>query len=141
MAIRILTDNFVGSADELYSLVIEEINLRALPEIKYTWVQEAESEKKFFNKGDKAVALQVAFKTELINVFAYQIGACFLVSTRITNRFHDADTTTFLYEAMMFTFEKVVDRATRRALARHLEGRGVTTPDYLVVNGNVQQAS
>jgi hypothetical protein len=141
MSVRILTDNFVGSPEEFYGLVIEEINARALPEIEFKWVEEAESDKKLFNKGDKAQALRVAFKTEWIVVFAYQIGACFLVTTRLTNRFHEGNKSTYLYDTLMFTFEKVVDRCARRALARHMEGRGITAPNYLAVNDSVQQVS
>ncbi len=138
MAIRILTDNFVGSPEEFYSLAIEEINLRALPGIEYSWIEEVESEKKFFNKGEKARALRVAFKTEWITVFAIQIGGCFFLSTRVTNRFHDPTQRPFLYEVFMFTFEKTVDRSARRALARLMEKHGITAPNYLAVNDNTE---
>lgn len=138
MSTRILIDNFVGDPDDLYSLLIEEVNLRALPEIEFNFVEEAESEKRLFNKGDKAKALRIAFKTENVVVFAYQIGRCFFVSTRLTHRFHEATKSTYLYDVQMFTFERVVDRATKRALARYLESKNASVPSFLVASDNAE---
>jgi hypothetical protein len=136
MNTRVLIDNFSGDAEAFYTLVIDEINQRALPDIEYIWVEEAESEKRFFNKGDKAKALRVAFRSkEWIVVFAYQLGACFYVSARMTHRFSEPDT--YLLGVLIYTFETVVERATKRALARHMEERGSALPSFLGANDNV----
>lgn len=140
MSTRILIDNFAGNASEFYALVVEEIKQRGLPEVEYGWTEEAESDKKFFNKGVKAPSLRVSFKTMVISVFAYQLGACFFVSARMTRQFRDPQQITFLYETFMFTFESVVDRATKRALARHMESRSMPVPSFLAANDNFAQA-
>ena|ERR1044071_515323 len=137
MGTQFLFDDFFGNPEEFYSLVIEEINQRELPDkVEYKWLEEAESEKRLFNKGDKAKSLQVAFKTEWMVIFAYQIGKCFFVSTRLTKRFHDAQASTYLYDIIMHCFETVVERSTKRALARHLESRRAPVPKFLAANDN-----
>jgi hypothetical protein len=136
MATKILIDNFTGNTSEFYALFTEEINARQLPELEFRWVEEAESEKRLFNKGQKLPALQVAFKSEWIVVFAYQLGNCFFVSVRTTNTFHNPETSTHLYDAMMFCFEHVVERSTRQALRRHMESRSVSVPSFLYANDN-----
>ena len=144
MGTQFLLDSFVGDPEEFYSLVTEEINLRELPGIEYKWVEEAESEKTFFNKGAKAKALQVRFKSEWIAVFGYQLGTCFFVSTRVTNRFYDPQQSTYLYDVIVHCIEKSIERSVKKALARHMENRRAPVPTYLAANDNepvVQEVS
>jgi hypothetical protein len=137
MGTQVLIDNFAGNPDEFYSLVIEEINLRELPDkVEYRWVEEAESDKRLFNKGDKAKALQIVFKTQWMVVFAYPLGKTFFVSARVVNRFHDPETTTYLYDVIMHGFETVVERSTKKALARHMENKQAPIPKFLAANDN-----
>jgi hypothetical protein len=140
MGTQFLLDSFVGDPEEFYSLVIEEINQRELPDIEYKWMEEAESEKTFFNKGAKAKALQVRFKGEWIEVFGYQLGTCFFVSTRVTNRFYDPETSTYLYDVIVHCFEKSIERSTKKALARHMESRRAPVPKFLAANDNEPMA-
>jgi hypothetical protein len=136
MSTRVLIDNFTGDPEAFYALVIDEVNQRALSDIEYKWVEEAESEKRFFNKGDKVKALRVAFGTkEWIVVLAYQLGNCFYVSARSTHRFSEPGT--YLIEVLIYTFETVVDRAIKKALARHMEANGSSIPGFLAVNDNI----
>jgi hypothetical protein len=140
MGSRVLIDGFQGDPNEFYGLVIEEVNQRSLSDVKFNWVEEAESEKRFFNKGDKAPALGIAFGDhERIVVFAYQMGNCFYMSSRITHRFGNPDNNTYLVEVLIYTFESVVNVATKRALVRHMEARRAPIPKFLVENDNVAQ--
>jgi hypothetical protein len=135
MPTRVLIDNFVGDPEAFYALVIEEVNQRSLPEVQFRWVEEAESNKRFFNNGEKLRALNVTFHLEWIVVFAYQLGNCFFVSTRLTNE-PNTKLTTYLQDVRLHIFDTVVERSVKRALARHMEERGSALPGFLATNDN-----
>jgi hypothetical protein len=133
MSVGILIDGFVGNPDEFYSLVVEEVNKRELPDVQFGWTADSESTKTFFNRGDKAKALSVSCKGQGITVLGYQIGRCFHVSTR-TLWETENDKAGFLFHAIRSCFEQVVDRATRTALSRHMEARSSAPPEFLKVD-------
>ncbi len=131
MGVYVLIDDFRGDPQEFYNLVVEEINKRELTDVKYDWVQEVESTKMFFNKGDKTQALRISFRGHSMNVLGYQIGGSFHASARTSVAPTTKVTTGFLYETIMDCFEEVVKRSVRAALARHLEARSVPVPHDL----------
>jgi hypothetical protein len=133
MSVGILIDGFVGNPEEFYSLVVEEVNKRELPDVKFGWLSETESTKMFFNRGDKARALSVSCKGESITVLGYQIGRCFHVSSR-TAWETENDKAGFLFHAIRAAFEQVVDRAARTAVSRHMEAKNSAPPEFLKVD-------
>jgi hypothetical protein len=142
MSIRLLIDGFVANPDEFYSLVTEEVTKRELPDLKFSWSEDAESTRLLFNRGDKAKRLTVSCKGEGITVLGYQIGNCFHVSTRTLweTENHKAG---YLFFAIRACFETVVDRAVKQALSRHMEGRRAPVPEFLRVDkqGELAEAS
>ncbi len=137
MAIQILTDNFVGNPEQFYSLVVAELNTRALPGIRYDWVLETEFEKGLFKKGgESGQMLRVEFKNRWMFVFCFQVGTSFFVSTRTQANFDNQVGSTYLQNVILLCFEKAVDRSTRSALARYMESRSFPVPAYLAANDN-----
>jgi len=127
MSVYILVDDFTGDVEEFYGLVVEEINRRGLPDLKYDWEREVEKHNLFFSRGAEARALRVQWKKQWKNVLAYQFGTSFLVVTRFTWSV-DPQKAGFLHHAMTSAFSEIVDRAARSALRRHLEAKNAAVP-------------
>lgn len=130
MGIFLLIDEFEGNPEELYNLVVEEVNRRAIPGVEFSWGQEGEKVK-LLSLGGAVKVLRVSFRGEYFHVVAHQIGRCFHVSARVAVGATADPKAGFLHDISMACFEQVVKRATRTALKRHLEARNAPIPEDL----------
>jgi hypothetical protein len=124
-----LIDDFAGVAEELYTLVAEEVKRRELEGVTFDWGEEVESTK-MMRSGTKARSLRVAWRGVRFSVLALPVGRSFLVSLRKTFE-HEPDKAGFIHEALALAFEETVRRSTRAALRRHLEAKGGKVPASL----------
>jgi len=129
MGFTTLIEGFVGDPQVLYNLVVEELNRFKIPGAEYSWTEETES-KKTLRPGEKAQALRIAYRGLRMHVLGFQIGGGFSVSVRKVD-LYEPDEAAFLWSLYVSVFEEAVNRATRRALSRHLEEKKAAVPEGL----------
>jgi hypothetical protein len=124
-----LVDDFAGNPEEFYTLVAEEVKRRGLDGVTFDWGEEVESTK-MLRSGLKARSLRVMYRSVRFNFVAFQVGRSFMIAVRKSFE-HEPDKAGFLHEALAAAFEETVNRSTRAALKRHLEGKGRAVPASL----------
>jgi hypothetical protein len=129
MGFTTLIEDFVGVPDELYNLVVEEINRFKIAGAEYSWAEEVES-KKMLRAGEKARSLRIAYRGLRMHVLGFQIGGGFSFSVRKV-ALHEPDESGYLWDLYVSTFEEAVKRAARRALSRHLAAKNAAVPEGL----------
>jgi hypothetical protein len=127
----IMIDDFIGDPDELYNFVVEEITRREIPGVTYTWGQEVESTKTFFNKGDKAKSLHISFREHSMSVLGYQVGRSFVALSDITHTPPEKLKTGLLHHIILNCYMESIRRSIRTALSRHLKARNQPVPEKL----------
>jgi hypothetical protein len=127
----IMIDDFIGDPDELYNLVVEEINKREIPGIHFSWGEEVESTKMFFNKGDKAKSLYISFRDHIMFVLGYQVGRSFVALSDITHTPPEKLKAGLLHHLILNCYMESIRRSIRTALSRHLKTRNRPVPEKL----------
>lgn len=127
MGVQILNYEVQGDQEELYSLVVEEVQKASIPEIEFRFVDEEEVEKPglFGKKGVTVKMLKVVFRHRWVGIVGLQFGTSFFVSARPDLDLHKEDGRSYLQNVFFLCFEKHVYRATRMAMKRFLEKRGL----------------
>lgn len=123
--------DYLAQADaaEFYNLVVAEIQGREFPDVEFGWREETESTK-LLRSGEKANALKISFRGDVMIVLALRIGKSLVVSTRrliASNR----DKAGILHEVLVAAFEETVKRSVRDALKHLLERKNLGIPDDL----------
>lgn len=129
MGFTTLIENFEGVPDELYNLVVEELNRYKIPGAEYSWAEEVES-KKLLKAGEKARSLRIAYRGLRMHVLGFQIGGGFSVSVRKV-ALHEPDEAAFIWSLYVSVFEEAVNRSARRALSRHIAAKDAVVPEGL----------
>lgn len=128
MGIQILNYGVEGDQEELYSLVVEEVNKANVPEVQFRFSEEEEVKKPglFGKKGISVRMLQVVFRHRWVGIFALQFGTSFFVSARPDLELGKEEGRSYIQNVFFLCFERIVYRATRLAMRRFLEKRGIT---------------
>lgn len=127
----IMIDDFIGNPDELYNFIVEEINRREIPGVTYTWGEEVESTKMFFNKGDKAKTLLISFRDHSMRVLGYQVGRSFVALSDISHIPPEELKKGLLHHIILDCYMESIRRSIRTALSRHLKAKNRPVPEKL----------